>query len=578
MSPLNYFNYFFKKETDNYSQTKNRTEEVGNDDGITPYSPQTRKELSSDDYEDPKQVIKRLKHKKDEFKLEYNLLKKELREVKGNNEELIKLRRKLDSNLSKEKASKEQLEQNHTKAKKEFDSKLKSLESEVKFYKQRYEELAFKNRNMEQAFVNEKKQLEQNQTKAKKEFDSKLKSLENEVKSYKQRNEGLALQKRNVEQEFDREKRIMEQEFVREKENYERNIDNLELNIKKQKKIFDQALQQSQERYSKNLNNIQKKLNDKGNGLRELEEENAKLREEASKYQSALGVATNTRLGDDDQNHSVKFKQDILNLQKSLENYVTHLKPNMDIDIEKVNNLAKEYGCFNEITEADKLFIKAILQRKILDQVQDYSFRLSEYQGSNVALELNIDIKTRELLELIDNLSKTRVGTDKVIDAAAIKIRQEVYGILGNRGFNDIIDLDDDGTSKTFTHDLINYASHELNKMMNQYRKINDNDRKNKIEAMAPKLIQDIYQLFCFRLHVQEPIAEPLLFAKNTKIDPNKMNGNWDDDDINQLRVGICYFPLIGRDLTSSNIKVYTTAKVFSRAAISSNESDEDVS
>ncbi|CAI2200636.1 16055_t:CDS:1, partial [Funneliformis geosporum] len=148
----------------------------------------------------------------------------------------------------------------------------------------------------------------------------------------------------------------------------------------------------------------------------------------ASKYQSALGVATNTRLDDDDQNHAVKFKQDILNLQKSLEDYVTHLKPNMNIDIEKVKILAKEYGCLNEISESDKLFIKAILQRIKLDQVQNYSFRLSEY--SNVALELDIDIKSRELLELMEKLSKTRVGADKVIDAAAIKIRQQIYGSL----------------------------------------------------------------------------------------------------------------------------------------------------
>ncbi|CAI2198548.1 7585_t:CDS:1, partial [Funneliformis geosporum] len=56
----------------------------------------------------------------------------------------------------------------------------------------------------------------------------------------------------------------------------------------------------------------------------------------------------------------------------------------------------------------------------------------------------------------------------------------------------------------------------------------------------------------------------------------NIMNGNWDDDDgnINQLRVGICYFPLIGRDLASPNRKVFIVAKVFSRVT---NETDEEV-
>ncbi len=130
---------------------------------------------------------------------------------------------------------------------------------------------------------------EQNCIKVKQEFESKLINLEKEIKYYKQCCDELGLQKQN-----------MVQEFVKEKENYRKTIDSL-----------GQALQQA----------------------RELEEQNAKLREEASKYQSALGVVTNTRLGYDD---LVKLKEDILNLQKSLENYVTHLKPNIDIVIEKV--------------------------------------------------------------------------------------------------------------------------------------------------------------------------------------------------------------------------------------------------
>ncbi|CAG8609843.1 15211_t:CDS:1 [Funneliformis mosseae] len=397
-----------------------------------------------------------------------------------------------------------------------------------------------------------KKKKDYYYSKAKQEVNSKLINLEKELKNCKLE---LVLQKENI-----------EQEFLKEKENYERTIDNLELNLKKQKKIFDQALQQSQEKFSKNLDILQKKLSDKGNGLSELEKENAKLRFEASKYQSALGVATNTRLGDDDQNHSVRLKQDILILQKSLENYVTHLKPNVDIDIEKIQTLAQEYGCLNEINVENKPFIKAILQRKVLDQVTFLSSILSDHRDIDVSLELYIDLKTQELTNLINIFSKHRVGTDKVTGVAAIKIRQEVYGILGNRGFNDAICFDADGTSKTFTHGFIIFASRELNNMMNQYRIINDVARKEQVEAMAPKLIQDIYKLMWFRFNVQEPIVNLHYFEKNDKIDPNVMKGNWndDDDDINQLRVGICYFPLIGRDLTSSNRKVYTLANVIS--------------
>src|SRR5204862_3237077 len=126
--------------------------------------------------------------------------------------------------------------------------------------------------------------------------------------------------------------------------------------------------------------------------------------------------------------------------------------------------------------------------------------------------------------------STTRVGTDEVVNAAAIKIRQQVYGILGNHGFNDIID----SNGNIYTHDFISYASNELNKIMNQYRKIKDIHKKDQVEAMAPKLIQDIYKLFWFRVNVQEPTVETQFF-KNDKIDPEMMKGMWNEEDAEDI-------------------------------------------
>ncbi|CAI2173394.1 653_t:CDS:2 [Funneliformis geosporum] len=91
-----------------------------------------------------------------------------------------------------------------------------------------------------------------------------------------------------------------------------------------------------------------------------------------------------------------KQEKNILQLQQSLENYVTHLKPNIDIDIEKVRILAQEYGCLDEINveNPNKPFIKAILQCKVLDQVQFLSYILSNYRGSDFSLKLDINLKT----------------------------------------------------------------------------------------------------------------------------------------------------------------------------------------
>ena len=126
-------------------------------------------------------------------------------------------------------------------------------------------------------------------------------------------------------------------------------------------------------------------------------------------------------------------------------------------------------------------------------------------------------------------------------------------------------------------HEFISHVSCKLNKLMNHYRKINDVDKKEQIEAMAPKLVQDIYKLFWFRVNVQEPTIEAHFFMRDTEIDLDTMKGRWNDgeiEEIDHLCVDICYFPLIGRP----NEKIYTAAKVFPREKIdglSEEENDE---
>src|SRR2546423_4594751 len=79
-----------------------------------------------------------------------------------------------------------------------------------------------------------------------------------------------------------------------------------------EKNICEQNITEEQKEV---IDTLQQKLNEKDGEFRELEEKNVELRKEASKYQSELGAATNIRLGDED---SVKFKQDIVDLQKTL--------------------------------------------------------------------------------------------------------------------------------------------------------------------------------------------------------------------------------------------------------------------
>src|ERR1051325_3573611 len=79
------------------------------------------------------------------------------------------------------------------------------------------------------------------------------------------------------------------------------------------------------------LKELRKKLDEKDNEILELERQNNKLKDEASKYQSALGTATNLQLSDNDENNPVTLKKDILNLQDSLEEYITTCKGDVEI-------------------------------------------------------------------------------------------------------------------------------------------------------------------------------------------------------------------------------------------------------
>jgi hypothetical protein len=583
------------------SKKKQKVQDNRAEDDKFNESPQS----SSNDYDDfYKQELEKTEKELTDMRVEFNRekgLKKQLEEEKRKLDAKVQ---KLEGELLNEKQNaqnlrgtiKREYEKQLEKEKQEFGLKLKNLETKVRklegeslnekqntqnlrgIIKREYEgrekerqEFGLKSKNLEAKIQklevelsNEKRKTQRQLEREKQEFDPKLKNLEEKAKYYQQNydqlKEGydrLQLAKKNMETDM------------------ENNINNLDQQLRDQEKNFKQQFMQVNEKYKKNINNIKQKLDEKGNGLRELEDENLKLREEASKYQSALGVATNIRLGDGDQNHSVKLKQDILKLQVTLENYVTHLKPNMNINIRKVQELARKYGCLNKITakNPNKLFIKAVLQRKVLDLVvYEFFCEISKFQDQSSKLESDIDLKANELLNLIRLFSTTRVGTDEVIDASIVKIRQQVYGILGNRGFNNIID--NDGNIRM--HDFIAYTSKKLNKIMSQYREIKDINRKEQVDAMAPKLIQDIYKIFWFRANVQEPKIIMKYFLSNRKIDPNMMQGTWNDDEINKLRVDICYFPLVGRNFNSSDVRIYTPAKVFPRDISASNETNDD--
>ncbi|RHZ81664.1 hypothetical protein Glove_117g480 [Diversispora epigaea] len=298
--------------------------------------------------------------------------------------------------------------------------------------------------------------------------------------------------------------------------------------------------------------NVKLQKSKRNSGLQELEE----LRKENAKYQADLGIKTNVQRDD-----SAQLKQDIEQLQKTLDKYVTTLKSNeVDIDYEKVNTLLQKYESPTVInpSKANRILVKATLQRYVLEEILRYSneyFKDLNQEMDYSYLLANIAIKTRELSDLMITFSEEHKGDDKVTLASPIKLRQLIFDALGRRGFNN-------------NHLFILDAKRKLNKSMNEYRSIKDETKKQNIEDMGSDLICDVSRIFFLRFYVQEPIPTYYFYESGHEINEKLMNlvGTSEECD-EEMVVDVCSFSIIGKDLNDpSKRRILTEAKIYPRS------------
>ncbi|GBB86660.1 hypothetical protein RclHR1_13020006 [Rhizophagus clarus] len=309
------------------------------------------------------------------------------------------------------------------------------------------------------------------------------------------------------------------------------------------------------------IQELVKKIQEKDNKIQDLEQDNYKLKNEACEYQYVPGVATNFPLSDDDKYNSIiKLKDDVINLQHSLENYVTKCKDNVEINISEVQDLLKKYGSDTIVTIDQKPLIEAVLQRHVIEQIFMYGEEyfdlnnLLNHEKHGYGIETHLYHRTYDLIQLAEVIVEKRDGVDKSLP---IKLRQEVFAALGDRGFNNIID-----NKETFPHEFISYYQVILNEEIGKYRTLKDLEKKREVEDMAGEIIKEVVTLFWFRLEVQEPVAQYYWFNYNDYINPSYMEGTWEDDEIDYMAVDICYFPLIGCN-NELKRQVYTPARAL---------------
>ncbi|RIA90025.1 hypothetical protein C1645_823937 [Glomus cerebriforme] len=339
--------------------------------------------------------------------------------------------------------------------------------------------------------------------------------------------------------------------------------DNIELELQKQNANLQIKLKESEdnvkekEYFEKHCNELEEQLKEIRKQIHLLKQKNDYLEIEASKYQSALGIATNLN------DNNVKFNEDILALQDILENYVTNLKPKIDVNINEAKKLLVKYGCQTKISdkEPNKPLIKAVLQRHVLEEIIAQAEFYFIRSNGEYYLESEIVYQTTLLINLMENFYNNRLGDDEITRLTPIRLRQQVYTALGTRGFNDIRNSDNE-ISK---HNFIYMISKKINGMMNKYRIIKDIEKGKYINALAEDLVINVIRIFYFRLFTQEPIAQYRWFDNNEKINRTYMRGNWDEDDVEDMVVEICSFPLILKPFQDApnGFKVCTPAKVF---------------
>ncbi|RIA90020.1 hypothetical protein C1645_738158 [Glomus cerebriforme] len=298
--------------------------------------------------------------------------------------------------------------------------------------------------------------------------------------------------------------------------------------------------------------------------LKSLEQKNDALEKEASKYQSALGIATNFDLSDDGQSQGIKLIKDILALHDTLEKYVTNLKPEIDVNINEAKKLLDKYGCKANISdeEPNKPLIKAVLQRHVLEEILNQAnYYFKQISSKEHHLESDIAFFTSLLTILVEKLYNNCLGNDEITHLTSIRLRQQVYTVLGTRGFNDIKKSNNEYSK----HNFIEIISKKINKMMNKYRNIKDGEKKKYVNGLAENLVKNVVRIFCFRLLIQEPPAQYRWFDNNDKINKIYMKGSWDEDEIEDMVVEVCSFPMIYEPSPDvpNGFKVYTPAKVF---------------
>ncbi|KAG9306416.1 hypothetical protein G9A89_018299 [Geosiphon pyriformis] len=319
--------------------------------------------------------------------------------------------------------------------------------------------------------------------------------------------------------------------------------------------------------------------------IQKLQQENERLKQENERLtmqiitQQHFGNALNTGWSDDDIYNSVNLRADIAKLGDSL-NYITSLKFKNEIVINKPNalQLMTKYKCrsaesmkhahedvdifnTNLPTGIDlKQVLKAALQRHLVESILDLikvyleaALKRTENITDEHALEAHIIKLTNDLIIRMTDLSIFRIGNDDLTKKLPVKLRQQIAASLGARAF-----IQNDNKNP-----FLEKSTAKVINLLNECRTINNVQKNQDIATKARAVVVEVIRVFYFALYTQDPVPDMIFYEAGDPVNFELMEGAFDPNEIENLEVEVCYFPVIGTDLNNSERKLFRKAQVL---------------
>ncbi|CAH1771116.1 8593_t:CDS:1, partial [Entrophospora sp. SA101] len=200
-----------------------------------------------------------------------------------------------------------------------------------------------------------------------------------------------------------------------------------------------------------------------------------------------------------DSNSAGQLSKDIGNLHKNLDKFCG-LKKGIKINESEVKKLLRKFGCSiaGSKIHNSKNLISGVLERHVIETIiektqnyfnNDKGNKQDDEQDDEKqqSLEVKMVKTTEQLSKLTDSISKYRTGDEEVSKATSTKLRQQIYGVLGNRGFSNIAVGKEDKK-----HPLIATLQKDILDLMNCYRTITNPEKLSEIESIIDEIVRQV--------------------------------------------------------------------------------------